>query len=209
MKKLFSFFAAILLSTGVFAQGYNVEVCVNLSGPPLTGPITATLNYYSNGMSNTSSMTISNVSLPYTFCFPAYLQMPDSGFFAYATGSVQLSNCGPAQSYSYGQMISGNATISVNAQNCGGPNQCSVGITPILGSTLIEANATGVAPFTYSWDGGMTFSSNNTFNTSGSGTYCVTALDAAGCSSNDCFTFSSNNCSATINATGTFPSSPM
>ncbi len=191
MKKLLSSIFALLIGAGAFAQGFNVQVCVTLSGPPLNAPATATLTYYANGVANTSSVTISNVSLPYTFCFPSYMQLPDSGNYAYASGTVQLSTCAPMFSYSYGQLISGSDSIMVNAQNCNSSASCGVNVSSTAGTTILQATATGTAPFTYSWDGGITYSSANSYTTSGTGTYCVTAMDASGCTSTDCYTYTS------------------
>jgi PKD repeat protein len=204
MKKLFSLLFALAFSAGAFAQGFNVEVCATLTGPPLTGPVTATLTYYANNMTNTSTVTINNVALPYQFCFPAYLQMPDSGNYAYASGNIQLSNCGPSSAYYYGQMISSSSTINTTIQNCGGSTFCSVSLSQIPGTTTLSANAAGLPPFIYSWDGGLTYSSNSSFNMSGPGTYCVTTQDASGCTSTDCFNAPSN-CAATMNVTGSGP----
>lgn len=203
MKKLFTLFAFLILNLGAFAQGYNVEVCVTLTGAPVTSPITAILSYNVNGTTVTMSQTInSNVTLPYNFCFPAYLQAPDSGFFAYASGSVQLSNCSPAMAINYGQMISAGITINLNMQNCSSSN-CGVQISPVMGTTMLQANATGVSPFTYSWDNGVTYSSVNTFTPPSSGVYCVMVIDFTGCQSTDCYTVGSTNnfCSVTATAT--------
>ncbi len=206
MKKLFTLLFALMLNAAAFAQGFNVEVCVTLTGPPLTGPIAATLTYFTNNGTSTFTLNIvNNPSLPYQLCFPAYLQMPDSGNYAFASGNIQLSNCGPMQTYSYSQLISGNTTINVNAQNCSSSAFCGVTLSPVGGTTNLIATATGVAPFTYSWDGGVTYSSNNTLTMNGPGVYCVTALDASGCSSTDCYTNNNNNCAATINVTGSGP----
>ncbi len=79
-KRLLNLMIALFASVTAFAQGYNVEVCVNITGPQPNAPIVASLTYYSNGVANTVSQTVANVTLPYTLCFPAYLQTPDSGF---------------------------------------------------------------------------------------------------------------------------------
>ncbi len=205
MKNVFSFLLAILLQTMAFGQGYNVEVCVNLTGPPITGPVTATLTYYANGNLDTASVVISNVTPPYTFCFPAYFQTPDSGFFATANGTVTLSNCGPAQAINYSQQISTSTTINLNMQNCQPAGNCSATITPILGTTLIQANPTGVAPFTYSWDNGLTFSGNSLFQLTTPGNYCVIIQDATGCSASACYSYNAGNCSASISVVGSGP----
>ncbi|HRG59506.1 MAG TPA: PKD domain-containing protein [Bacteroidia bacterium] len=193
-KRLLNLFIALFASVTAFAQGYNVEVCVNITGPQPNAPIVATLTYYSGGVANTVTQTVANVVLPYTLCFPAYLQTPDSGFFAYAAGSISLSTCPPAQSYNYSQMISGNTTITVNAQNCnsGGSNTtCGVGAQAYadsLNSNLVYFNAypTGTAPYTYAWvfsDGSTSTLQNPsvTFTNGGLNWGNVTVTDANGC----------------------------
>lgn len=193
-KRLLNLMIALFASVTAFAQGYNVEVCVNLTGPQPNAPIVVTLSYYSNGVANTLTQTVANVVLPYTVCFPAYIQNPDSGFFAMAAGSISLSSCSPAQSYNYSQMISGNTTITVNAQNCnsGGSNTtCGVGAQAYADS--LNANLvyfmsfpTGTAPYTYSWvfsDGSTSTLQNPsvTFANGGVNWGNVTVTDANGC----------------------------
>ncbi len=193
-KRLLNLIAALFVSAAAFAQGYNVEVCVNITGPQPAAPIIATLTYYSNGVAMTSTQTVANVILPYTVCFPAYLQMPDSGFFAYTTGSISLSSCSPAISYNYSQMISGNTTITVNAQNCsgGGSNTtCGVGAQAYTDSVntniaYFMAYPNGVAPYSYAWvfsDGSTSTLQNPsvTFTNGGLNWGNVTVTDANGC----------------------------
>jgi PKD repeat protein len=209
-KRLLNLFIALFASVTAFAQGYNVEVCVNITGPQPNAPIIATLTYYSNGVANTVSQTVSNVILPYTVCFPAYLQSPDSGFFAYAAGSISLSTCSPAQSYNYSQMISGNTTITVNAQNCnsgGSSTTCGVGAQAYADSVntnmvYFMSSPTGVAPYTYSWvfsDGSTSTLQNPTvtFANGGLNWGNVTVTDANGCVS-----------SYTVSVQNTFPPAP-
>jgi PKD repeat protein len=194
-KRLLNLMIALFVSAAAFAQGYNVEVCVNISGPQPNAPIVATLTYYSNGVAMNVSQTVANVTLPYTLCFPAYLQSPDSGFFAYASGSISLSSCSPAISYNYSQMISGNTTITVNAQNCnsGGGVNTTCGLyaeaypdSANPGMVYFYSSPTGTAPFTYSWifsDGSTSTQANPvvTFSNTGLNWGNVTVTDANGC----------------------------
>jgi hypothetical protein len=206
MKKLINLAFALLISASAFAQGYNVEVCVNITGPQPNGPIVASLTYYANGLTNTVSQTLNNIILPYTLCFPAYVQTPDSGVFAFATGTISLSSCSPIITYNYWQLIDTNATISVNVQNCNSGPICSAMITQNLGSTTISATSTGLPPFTYSWDGGITFSSISYYTMNGPGNYCVIVQDGAGCTATDCFIYAPTpNCSAIIDISGNGP----
>lgn len=206
MKKLINLAFALLISASAFAQGYNVQVCVNITGPQPTGPIVASLTYYSNGMAITQIDTLSNIQLPYNHCFPSYLQFPDSGMFAYASGYVQLSTCAPAVVYNYSQGITGNTTITVNAQNCASANNCSAVISQIPGTTILTATGTGLPLLSYSWDGGLSFSTNPQFTMNGPGTYCVIVQDGNGCTATDCFTYSiPPSCQAIIDISGNGP----
>ncbi len=206
MKKLINLFFALLISANAFAQGFNVQVCVNITGPQPTGPIIANLTYYSNGIANTMIDTLANIQLPYNYCFPSYMQMPDSGLFAYANGFVQLSSCSPTQVYNYTQFVSANSTITVNAQNCQNFSNCTTTLAPILGTNILIATSTGIGPFLYSWDGGITYTSNNQTVMNGIATYCVNVMDSIGCQSSDCYTNSSGGaCQAGINIVGGGP----
>lgn len=192
-KRLLNLMIALFTSAMAFAQGYNVEVCVNITGPQPNAPIVATLTYYANGVANTVTQTVANVTLPYTLCFPAYVQSPDSSFFAYASGTISLSTCSPAITYNYTQMVTGNTTITVNAQNCsgGGNNTCGVGaqcFTDSLNANLVYffSYPNGTAPYTYSWifsDGSTSTQQNPavTFNNIGVNWGNVTVTDANGC----------------------------
>ena len=206
MKKLINLAFALLISAASFAQGFNVQVCVNITGPPPNAPIFATLTYYANGSTYTMTDTVFTFLWPTTLCFPVYIQSPDSGNYAFANGYVQLSSCVPTQIYNYSQLISGNTTITVNAQNCNSANNCTAVLTQIQGSTLLGATGTGVAPFIYSWDGGITFTANAQYVMTGTGTYCVTIQDANGCTASDCFTNSGgSSCAAIIDIQGAGP----
>jgi PKD repeat protein len=206
MKKLINLAFALLTGAAAFAQGYNVEVCVNITGPQPNGPIVANLTYYSNGVANTMTDTLVNIQLPYNYCFPSYIQLPDSGFFAYANGFVQLSSCAPTQVYNYAQFVSGNSTVTVNAQNCQNFSNCTTTLAPMLGTNILIATSTGIGPFLYSWDGGITYTSNNQTVMNGIATYCVEVMDSIGCQSSDCYTNSSGGaCQAGINVVGGGP----
>lgn len=207
MKKLLNLAFALLISSAAFAQGYNVQVCAIITGPQPSGPIVASLTYYNgNGIANTISDTLSNIQLPYTHCFPSYLQLPDSGIFAYANGYVQLSTCAPTMIYNYSQGITSSGTITVNTQNCTSGNNCTASISQIPGTTILTATGSGVSLISYSWDGGMSFSTNPQFTMNGPGTYCVIVQDGSGCTATDCFTYTTPPaCQAIIDITGSGP----
>ena len=206
MKKLINLALALLISAAAFAQGYNVQVCVTITGPQPSGPIVANLTYYTSSASITVSDTLYIQQLPYSHCFQSYTQMPDSGFFAYANGFVQLSTCAPPMVYNYSQAITGNSTITVNAQNCTSGSNCTASIFQNPGTTALIATGTGIAPFMYSWDGGITFTANSQFIMNGPGTYCVTIQDAQGCTATDCYTYTTPPaCQAIIDIQGSGP----
>lgn len=206
MKKLLNLAFALLISASAFAQGYNVQVCVTITGPQPNGPIVANLTYYNNSASYTMSDTLYIQQLPYIHCFQSYTQLPDTGFFAYANGFVQLSSCAPTQVYNYSQMISGNDSINVYAQNCGGGANCTASISQIPGTTILTATGSGTSLISYSWDGGLSFSTNPQITMNGPGTYCVIVQDGSGCTATDCFTYSGTpSCSAIIDIQGGGP----
>lgn len=207
MKKLINLAFALLISASAFAQGYNVQVCVNITGPQPNAPIVASLTYYNNnGVAITMLDTLINIQLPYTHCFPSYLQMPDTGIFAYTNGFVQLSTCAPAIVYNYAQGITGNSTITVNAQNCASAGNCTASISLIQGTTILQATGSGFSLLSYSWDGGLSFSTNPQFTMNGPGTYCVIVQDGNGCTATDCYTYNAPpTCDAIINITGSGP----
>jgi hypothetical protein len=207
MKKLLNLAFALLISAASFAQGYNVQVCVVITGPQPNNPLVASLTYYnSNGAAVTMVDTLYSIQLPYTHCFQSYLQLPDSGFFAYANGFVQLSTCAPTVVYNYAQGISSNTTITVNAQNCSSGSSCTASISQIPGTNILTATGSGVSLISYSWDGGLSFSTNPQFTMNGPGTYCVIVQDGSGCTATDCYTYSSTSpCEAIIDISGSGP----
>ena len=205
MKKIFLLFLLLIIRQSASAQGYWVEVCVNLTGPPLTGQITASLVYTANGVSDTSNVTIANVTPPYTFCFPAYLQIPDTSVFALANGYVSLSNCGPAQVVAYNQIIGGSTTINLSMQNCSSQGTCSASLNLIPGTTLLQASANASGPVTYSWDNGLTFSGNSIFQITAPGNYCVIIMDSTGCTASACYNYAGGSCTASIGISGSGP----
>lgn len=206
MKKLINLAFALLISASAFAQGYNVQVCAVITGPPSSGAVLATLTYYNNGVAYTMSDTVYINQTPYTYCFQSYLQIPDSSFFAYANGFIQLSNCAPTQIYNYSQTITSNTTITVNVQNCSSSSNCSASISQIPGTTILTATGSGTSLISYSWDGGLSFSTNPQFTMNGPGTYCVIVQDGSGCTATDCFTYTGvPTCDAIIDIQGSGP----
>ncbi len=68
----------------------------------------------------------------------------------------------------------------------GGDTSCYVQILLVQGGSFLQADAEGVAPFTYFWNSGENTAS---IMPSQPGEYCVTVIDASGCESTDCYTF--------------------
>jgi len=84
-------------------------------------------------------------------------------------------------------------------------NNCQTTITNTSSTSFpasLTATSTGVAPFTYSWTdtSGTNYpSTNSMYFPTNSGTYCCMIIDANGCSSQNCYTYFSNNiCQTTI-----------
>lgn len=87
-------------------------------------------------------------------------------------------------------------TVLVNTPDC------SVSISPVLGTTCLEANPTGTAPYTYYWSDGSTLSTYCSNNAPTDST-CVTITDANGCVAIACVLFGSgSDCDVVINQNG-------
>ena len=65
------------------------------------------------------------------------------------------------------------------------PNSCSVDVYPIQNGACLQANAQGIAPFTYLWSDGSMGTSYCT-NIQGIDSVCVVVTDANGCESTAC-----------------------
>ena len=88
------------------------------------------------------------------------------------------------------------ATVIVNTT----PN-CSVIISPVIGTNCLEAIPTGTAPFTYYWSDGVIGSTN--CNTVPSDSTCVTVTDANGCVATACvLSGGGSDCDVVINQNG-------
>ncbi len=87
-------------------------------------------------------------------------------------------------------------TVLVNTPSC------SVSISPILGTTCLEANPTGVAPYTYFWSDGST-ASTYCSNSAPTDSLCVTITDNNGCVATACTLFGNgSDCDVEINQNG-------
>lgn len=183
-----------------------------------TGATTASIAYLPNGALYCVTITDAT-GCEASACFPtnnacsvSINQNPNfPGLIAYPSGT------GPyIYMWSTGELTQiitplapGNYCVTVTdatgctAEDCytfGGGPDCSVSISidsSALGVTL-TANGTGVAPFTYFWDMNQT---GNQIVVNSSGTYCVTMVDANGCTATSCITVSiggTPNCSVEI-----------
>jgi PKD repeat protein len=91
-----------------------------------------------------------------------------------------------------------NGCVSDDADSLflGGGNTCGVQIDyqlePNLGGSILTANPSGTAPFTYLWNTGQETASIFPAEPL-EGTYCVTIADDNGCQSTACYTFAGNN----------------
>lgn len=127
-----------------------------------------------------------------------------SGPFTYQWSNGQIgSSISPVASGTY--CVTMTDVSGCSADECitfigsGTGNNCSVNVTNVSGSTCLDANATGTAPFIYSWSNGMS-TQTACSNTVGLDTLCVTVTDAMGCVSTDCGVVGiiSNNCDVTL-----------
>ncbi len=116
---------------------------------------------------------------PYTYTLDGGTPQSSGTFTGLASGSYNVvaidgSGCTSATSV---ETVSGVSapTLSVAANN----ETCMSG----NGSLIVSASG-GVAPLTYSIDGGVTFQSSQTFNGLSAGSYSVVVADATGCQSN-------------------------
>lgn len=74
-------------------------------------------------------------------------------------------------------------------------DSCFTSISEIQNGGCLQANAFGVAPFTYEWSDGGT---GSYICPSFAGTYCVTVTSATGCQAVDCYVYNNNDCSVFI-----------
>jgi PKD repeat protein len=170
------------------------------------GDTTIQVNYQNCGSSSNCYATIGTGG-PASNDLTAYSQGVQPFTYLWNTG---------ATTQTITPTTSGNYCVTIiDANGCvdsacyfynGSSGNCSVFVSNIPGTVILTANGNGVPPFQYSWDNGLTYTSNSSTNAVGSGTYCVIMMDATGCTSSDCFNWNPNGgCSATINAQGANP----
>ncbi len=75
---------------------------------------------------------------------------------------------------------------------------CSVTLTEVQGGFCLQADATGIPPFSFVWDNGDTGDTICSNNPNGGGTFCVTMTDANGCVATACGTLDPNSCNVWI-----------
>lgn len=206
MKKLFLFIIFCLLNTVGFAQVFNVQVCALITGPAPIGPVVVSLHYYDNLVPNIISDTISYSQTPYTHCFQSFVMYPDTSGNAYLSGTILFSSCQQQQPFSFSAQVTSDTTIDVNALNCNSSANCSAFLF-YSGNNMLYAIGNGQPPYSYSWDGGVNYSPvDSAITITSNGTYCVIIMDAVGCTSTHCYTYTANpSCEAIISVQGSGP----
>ena len=131
------------------------------------------------GSSNTYTKSWSSVG---TYSVPVYVRDTTTGFTRYATADVYISNL----------------TVSIS------PKTTTVNVNQSVTFTATPSN--GTAPYQYSWDGGSTYGSSNTFSKSWSspGTYSMTVWvkDSTGATASDTATVTVNNAVLSVSISG-------
>jgi PKD repeat protein len=139
------------------------------------------------------------------YCFGPYIIPLDSNGTSTCTVNLNVNNCPGITQVC---VVPANGTsLNITLQACNPSTTCSasIGIMPILGTTLstLTATSTGTPPYTYSWSTGQTTQSINT--SAQLPWYGVTVTDANGCVASDSIVMSTPPpCWATIQ----LPSSP-
>jgi hypothetical protein len=206
MKKLFIYLVFCLLNAVSFAQGFNVQVCAELTGPAPSGPVIVSLYYYDNLTPNTITDTINIAQTPYTHCFQNFLMSPDTSGAAYLYGTIQFSSCQQQQPFSFSAQVTSDTMLTTYSINCNSSTNCSATLF-YPGNNMLIAIGNGQPPYSYSWDGGVNYSPvDSVITMTSNGTYCVIIMDAVGCTSTHCYTYTSNpSCEATISVQGSGP----
>ena len=137
-----------------------------------------------------------------SFCMQATPTVGISPFtYQWSDGSTGSSVCHNPLSPDTLYCVTVTDATGCTSVDCGdlgnGTFTCDVNIEiDTTGATItLNAYAGGIAPYTYSWSNGA---NTPTITPQNGGTYCVTITDNNACTSNDCFTLSTTNCSATI-----------
>lgn len=193
--KSFIFSLLFLLSGFLsFGQGYNVTVCVNLTGQSAVNPTFLQLDYF-NGVSTLSQQaTIAPIPANPSVCFTPYLLIPDSTGNAYAFGNVLIPVCGVMVGFQ--NVITQDTVINLTINNC--PSQACTSSIYSFGPSQnqLVATSTGVPPFSFLWNTGAT---DSLIAVNTPGLYCVSVTDALGCTDTVCYSYTGgSNCSVSI-----------
>ena len=158
-----------------------------------------------NGCQATSCTTVGNNNTPN--CDVSIEPTPMGALGAIATGQAPFTYAWSTNETTefIVPTTAGNYCVTItDASGCvadacyyfsgGGNNDttCYVTVSQIQGAWCLEAMGYGTAPFTYTWENGDTGSTFCPSNSSG-GTFCVTMVDANGCTSTACGTLGPNN----------------
>jgi gliding motility-associated-like protein len=178
--------------------------CTTAGNAQITQPTSLSINSTSSAATCGSNNGSFNVSAnggmpPYQYSGNAGVSFQPSGnFIGYGPGSYSI-----VVTDASGCSTNGNVSIS----NSAAPVVTSIPVSNITcngygnGSLTINVNG-GVAPITYSINGGFTTSTNNTFSNLGPGSYNILVTDGNGCTGSSTATISQPS-SININSTTT------
>jgi hypothetical protein len=151
--------------------------------------------------SNGSIVATASGSTGFTYSINAGAFQASGTFNNLAVGSYTIvardaNGCTGTNSFSVTSASCPTITLSTTVTNTSGPSATN-------GSIIVTVSG-GVAPHTFSRDGGATFQSSNTFNNLAAATYTVVAKDANGCLSTSVSTTVGATCpTITANASTT------
>ena len=176
----------------------SVQVVVT-DGPSVTSTPTNPTCAGNDGM---ISIAATGGTGPYTYSIDNGATFVSTSTFnglSAGTFNIVVEDANGCQSTDVATLTSGAGTLTVTSTptdpSCAGNDG------------MISISATGgVAPYTYSIDGGTTFVSGATFNSLSAATYSVVVADANGCQGTDAVTLTSSGTTLTVSTTNTDPS---
>ena len=176
-KKITLFLFGLFASIALFAQlqTYSLTVCGYIQTPnssPYNNVVTMSL--MANG-AVISTQTDSMNGSP-QICFQPVAITDAIGNGVNYTATITLAGCSPI---SQGGILNSTQMINIPLSFCN--TNCSANITSVnqgSNSYILQANASGIAPFTYLWSGGSGASS---IPLTQPGVYNVYVTDATGC----------------------------
>ena len=184
MKNFFTAFLLILAAGALSAQ-LTINVSGTVTDPMGTGVANVDIMIYTDSFPTGgvySNVVQTDVNGDYSDSF----QVPT--FLTQGVFWVTMVDCNGNYLTQMFAWNPGSTDFTADFVYCAnGACDVAVTATQVPGTILynLAANATGAAPFTYSWSTGET---TQTITVDTSGTYCVTITDNTGCESSDCVT---------------------